>query len=72
MSLPVDVTITGCYTMDNIEQALDVAEHFTPMSVEERKELLARTAAEARDGRHELYKTDTVFDATARNPQWLG
>jgi len=34
--------------------------------------LLSRTSQAAASGQYELFKTSTRFDATARNPQWLG
>lgn len=34
--------------------------------------LLAKTAAAASRGRFELFKTPSIFDATATNPEWLG
>ena len=34
--------------------------------------LLQRTSDAAATGKFELFKTDTRFDATAHNPQWLG
>jgi hypothetical protein len=49
-----------------------VARSFTPLSGDERRELLARTAVAAARGAFELFKTSSIFDATADNPQWLG
>jgi aryl-alcohol dehydrogenase-like predicted oxidoreductase len=71
MSLPVSVTVTGCDSMKILEQAIGTAGQFQPLTAEERTALLAKTAAVARDGRHEQYKTGTFFDATTRNPHWL-
>ena len=34
--------------------------------------LLRRTAAAASEGAYEPFKTTSVFDGTAKNPQWLG
>lgn len=34
--------------------------------------LLARTAPSAAGGRFELFKTSSIYDATAMNPDWLG
>jgi predicted aldo/keto reductase-like oxidoreductase len=72
MNLPVSVVITGCDSLPILEQALQAARTFRPFSPEERSALLARTARAAGKGAYELYKTDTRFDATARNPHWLG
>jgi len=72
MDLPVSTVITGCDSMDILEQALKAARTFQPLSAEERSALLARTAQAAAKGEYELYKTGTRFDATSRNPHWLG
>jgi hypothetical protein len=42
-----------------------------PLSAEERASLLARTAPEAKDGKHELFKTAHKYDGTINNPKWL-
>jgi len=34
--------------------------------------LLAKTANAASRGEFELFKTTSIFDGTAQNPQWLG
>jgi uncharacterized protein len=70
MSVPVTVTINGCESMANLEQALNVARNFKPMSVPEKLAVLAKTAPVA--GKLEAYKSSKVYDGTANNPQWLG
>lgn len=72
MNLPTSVVITGCESMENLEQALKAARTFRPMSGTEVAALLAKTATVARNGDFELYKTTNQFDGTAHNPQWLG
>jgi len=72
LSLPASVVITGCESMDNLEQALEVARGFRPMDQAEVQALLARTAKAASKGEFELFKTTSIFDATASNPDWLG
>ena len=42
------------------------------MTAEQVGALLAQTAAVAKDGKYELFKTDTRFDSTAHHPEWLG
>ncbi len=69
LSLPVSTVITGCESMERLEQAIDVARTFQPLTEGERNDILSRTRPYA--GKLEGYKTGTVFDATARNPQWL-
>ncbi|MCL4502492.1 MAG: aldo/keto reductase [Deltaproteobacteria bacterium] len=72
MNLPVAVVITGCDSIPILEQALNAARTFRPLSEQEVAAILAKTAAAAKAGRYELYKTSEHFDSTARNPQWLG
>lgn len=72
LNLPTSVVITGCDSMEILEQAIRAATTFRPMNHEEVEGLLARTAAAARDGRFERYKTTHDFDSTIAYPQWLG
>ncbi len=72
MTLPVSSVITGIDSMEILNQALDAARTFQPMSGEETAQLLSRTMEAAADGKYEAYKTSDGFDSTARHPQWLG
>jgi aryl-alcohol dehydrogenase-like predicted oxidoreductase len=72
LNLPTSVVITGVESMDRLEQALEAARTFRTMSEAQREELLARTATAASRGEFELFKTTSIFDATATNPAWLG
>ena len=72
MSLPTSVVITGCDSIEILQQAFDAARSFKPMSKQEVATLLAKTAAASAKGEFELYKTSHNFDGTYRNPQWLG
>jgi predicted aldo/keto reductase-like oxidoreductase len=72
MNLPTSVVITGCDSLSVLQQALDAARSFRPMSEGQLAALLARTEKTAKAGRYELYKTSRRFDATYYNPQWLG
>jgi len=72
MSLPTSVVITGCESLANVEQALDVARNFKPLTTAESAALLAKTEQAAREGQFEGYKTTSSFDGTVHNPQWLG
>lgn len=72
MNLPTSVVITGCDSLNILQQALDAARSFQPMSSVEVSALLAKTAPSAKDGEFERYKTSHDFDGTYRNPQWLG
>ena len=72
MNLPTSTVITGIDKIEILEQALEAARTFTPLSREAVARLLARTADEAATGRYELFKTSSRYDGTAHNPQWLG
>ena len=72
MNLPTSTVITGIDTMQILEQALEAARTFTPLSKETVATLLARTAGAAATGKYELFKTSSRYDGTAHNPQWLG
>ena len=72
MNLPVSVVITGCESMENLEQALEAARTFKPMSDEQVKSLLSKTAKAASRGEFELFKTTSIYDGTASHPEWLG
>jgi aryl-alcohol dehydrogenase-like predicted oxidoreductase len=72
MNLPTSTVITGMESMANLGQALEAARTFKPMSEEDVKKLLARTASAAAGGEYEKFKTSTEFDSTTRNPEWLG
>ena len=72
MNLPTSVVITGCESMENLEQALEAARTFKPMSDEQVKSLLGKTARAAARGEYELFKTTSIYDGTASHPEWLG
>ena len=72
MNLPTSVVITGCDSLERLEQALHAARTFRPMTPDEVKALLDKTASAAKEGRFERYKTTHDFDSTVAHPEWLG
>ena len=72
MNLPTSVVITGCESMENLEQALTAARTFQPLTKERVNDILGRTANAAARGEYELFKTTSVYDGTATHPEWLG
>lgn len=72
MNLPTSTVITGIDSLQILDQALEAARTFKPMSEETVAALLARTVTAAASGRFELFKTESRYDGTAHNPQWLG
>jgi aryl-alcohol dehydrogenase-like predicted oxidoreductase len=72
LNLPTSVVITGCDSMEILDQALEAAATFRPMSEAEMRALLGRTAKAASKGEFELFKTTSIFDSTTYHPDWLG
>jgi len=72
MNLPTSVVITGCDSMQILDQALGAARNFRSMNSNEVAALLAKTSQAAQSGRYELYKTTHTFDGTYQTPKWLG
>jgi predicted aldo/keto reductase-like oxidoreductase len=72
LSLPTSVVITGCDSLDVLDQALDAVRTFRTMSVPQREALLSKTRAAAARGEFEPFKTSSIFDSTAKHPDWLG
>ena len=72
MNLPTSVVITGCDSLEILQQAIGAAKAFKPMSSGEVSSILAKTGTAAAKGEFEEYKTTHNFDGTYQNPQWLG
>jgi aryl-alcohol dehydrogenase-like predicted oxidoreductase len=72
LNLPTSVVITGIDSMEILDQAFSAVESFHPLSNDELDALLAKTREAAATGRFEPFKTSSIFDSTATNPQWLG
>jgi len=72
MNLRTSVVITGCDSMQILQQALGAARSFQPMNSSQVAALLTKTSKAAEAGQFELYKTTHNFDGTYANPQWLG
>jgi predicted aldo/keto reductase-like oxidoreductase len=62
MSLPVTTTITGMEKPHVLQQNLNIAKNFKPMTPEEMQSLREKTRALAADARYELYKVSLKFD----------
>jgi aryl-alcohol dehydrogenase-like predicted oxidoreductase len=71
LNLPTSVVITGCERMAILDQAIEAARTFKPMSPTEVSALLAQTKDVAMSGQFEPFKTTPQFDGTAQNPQWM-
>ncbi|MBO0801443.1 MAG: aldo/keto reductase, partial [Blastocatellia bacterium] len=72
LNLPTSVVITGIDSLKILDQACEAASTFHPLSGPEVETLRAKTAKAAANGYYEPFKTTSLFDSTAANPQWLG
>jgi predicted aldo/keto reductase-like oxidoreductase len=72
LNLPISVVITGIDSMKILDEACEAVRTFHPMSNEEVRSLLSKTATAAVHGDFEPFKTSSIFDGTARNSEWLG
>ncbi len=72
LNLPTSVVITGVDSIEILDQACEAARSFRPLTSAELAALLARTAPAAAHGEFEPFKTSSIFDGTAQNPEWLG
>jgi predicted aldo/keto reductase-like oxidoreductase len=72
LSLATSVVITGCDSLALLDQAVDAARTFRPLTVPQREALLSKTRAAAARGEFEPFKTSSIFDSTAKHPDWLG
>lgn len=72
LSLPTSVVINGCDSVDRVNQAIEAARTFKPLTQSEMAALVARTREAAMSGKFELFKTAARFDGTAQHPEWMG
>ena len=72
LNLPTSVVITGCDSMEILDQAVKAVHTFRPLTKKQLEALLAKTRSAAERGEFELFKTSSIFDSTATNPDWLG
>ena len=71
LNLPTSVVITGIDSMKILDQAIEAAQTFRPMTEQEVSSLLAKTFDASQTGKYELFKTSKVFDSTAKHPEFL-
>ena len=66
------MVITGIDSRRILDQALQAARSFRPLTVSQLSAILSKTAKAAASGTLELWKTTSHFDSTAQHPEWLG
>jgi predicted aldo/keto reductase-like oxidoreductase len=69
LSLPIATLVSGIDTMRVLQQNVAVTTNFRPMTDRQRDALRRRVAADARDGRFELYKISAAFDGNESRRQ---
>ena len=72
LNLPTSVVITGCDTAERLDQAIEAARSFKPLTNPQISALMTKTRQAAVSGKYELFKTSVRFDGTALHPQWMG
>lgn len=72
LDLPTSTVITGIDSPELLDQALEAVKTYRPLTDEQRRGLLERTADLAVTGKFEPFKTTNGFDGTAHVPAWLG
>jgi aryl-alcohol dehydrogenase-like predicted oxidoreductase len=72
LCLPVSTVITGIDRPELIDQALEAAGTHSALTDEDVRRILDKSAPAARRGEFEPFKTTSIFDGTAQNPDWLG
>jgi aryl-alcohol dehydrogenase-like predicted oxidoreductase len=72
LNLPTSVVITGMDSLEFLDQAFEAVRTFKPMTEEQVQALLAKTAKAGAYGEFEPFKTSSIFDSTAKYPDWLG
>jgi aryl-alcohol dehydrogenase-like predicted oxidoreductase len=72
LNLPTSVVITGMDSMEILDQAFEAVRTFQPLEQEALESLLAKTSAAALTWPFEPFKTTSIFDGTAQNPDCLG
>jgi aryl-alcohol dehydrogenase-like predicted oxidoreductase len=72
MSRPVSVVIAGVDNLKVLEQAFEAVRSFRDVKKKDVDAILAKTKEAARRGEFEPFKTSSIFDGTAKNPDWIG
>jgi aryl-alcohol dehydrogenase-like predicted oxidoreductase len=71
MTLPTTTVITGMDSAAILDQGINAARTFKPLSKDQIVALLDRTRPMSADGKYEAFKTTANFDGTVKNPDWL-
>ena len=69
LSLPISTLICGVESLENLQQDIEIARTFQPMTDAEMTTLRERVREEATDGRHEWFKTTQYYDSKVHRLQ---
>ena len=69
LSQPVSVLVCGIESLENLEQDLEIARNFEPMSQAEQTELQETIRPHAEDGHCEWFKTTQYYDSKLHRDQ---
>lgn len=72
LNLPTSVVMSGCDSMERLDQAFEAARTFKPFNKAQLSALVAKTKQAAMTGKFEPFKTTAQFDGTATHPEWMG
>ncbi len=72
LNLPTSVVISGCDSMERLEQAFQAMHTFQPLSQLQLEALVTKTREGALSGRFERFKTSEDFDGTTHDPSSMG
>ncbi|MEO8128832.1 MAG: aldo/keto reductase [Bryobacteraceae bacterium] len=72
LNLPTSVVMSGCDSMERLDQSLEAVRTFKPFSQSQLTALVAKTKQAAMTGKFEPFKTTAQFDGTATHPEWMG
>jgi predicted aldo/keto reductase-like oxidoreductase len=72
MSRKVSVVIAGIDNLKVLDQAFEAVRTFESVRKKDIDAILAKTKAAAARGEFEPFKTSSIFDGTAKNPDWIG
>lgn len=72
MSQDVSVVIAGIDSPKILDQAFEAVRTFQDIKKKDIDAILAKTKPEAMRGKYEPFKTSSIFDGTANNPDWIG
>jgi aryl-alcohol dehydrogenase-like predicted oxidoreductase len=72
MRLPTSVVITGIDSPKILDQAFEAVRTFQNVKKKDIARILEKTRETAARGEFEPFKTSSIFDGTAENPEWIG